>query len=139
VTARVHHADILPVVGRAHGRLEWHVDLLGHGQCVHVRAKRNDWTWATAFENAHDARLRYARTHVDTERAEMIRDELRGANLSVRELRMLMDVAAPRDRLCLELRRSAVDLARQRGARTLRNDTDRHGDHRDGEPVENSA
>ena len=102
VPAGVHHADFLPVVGRLHRRLERHVDLLDHRQRVHVRAQRHYASRLAALEDADYAGVRDGRLHLDAERFEAIGDQLRGAELAVAELGMLVDVAAALDDLRLD-------------------------------------
>src|SRR5205823_4658501 len=53
--------------------------------------------------------VRDRRLHFDTERFQLVRDELRGAELAVAELGMLMDVAAALDHFRLDGGRGGVE------------------------------
>ena len=80
MTAGVHHAHFLPIVLRAHTRLERKLHLFGDGQPVHVGAQRDDLAWTGAAQHAHDARAADAFADHEAERAQMLRDERGGAH-----------------------------------------------------------
>ena len=96
VSARMHHADLLAVVRRAHVRAERHVDVLRHRQRVHVRAERNHRTRPAAAQHADDARMRHAGAHfVEPERAQMARHQRGRPRLAIAQLGMAVEVAPP--------------------------------------------
>ncbi len=110
VTARVHDADFLAVIGGAHFGSERHVDLFRNRQRVHVRAQRDHRTGAATPEQTHHAGVRDAGRHLDAEGAQVLRDEFSGPRLPVRQLRMRMDVTTPRDHLVDDLRDAPIDI-----------------------------
>src|SRR6185503_9961455 len=63
-----------------------------------------------ATQDADDAVPADACLHLDSELAQMFGDERRGARLLEGKLRMLMDVASPRDDLGCQLGRATFDL-----------------------------
>ena len=105
VAARVHHADLVPVIGGAHARRERQPGLLGDRQRVHVGAQRDDRALRVAAQHRHHARVRDAGAHAQAELAQLLGDDPGGALLAVAELGMLVQIAAP------------LDHARHRGAR----------------------
>ena len=109
VAAGVHHPDRLPLPGRGRLAGERQVDLLGDRQRVHVGAQRDDRARPAALDHGHDAGPRHAGPRLEAERAEPLGDELRGLDLAVAELRVLVEVAAPLDEL-----RAARERARRR-------------------------
>ena len=109
VPAGVHDTDVLSVELRPHGRLERHVDLFDHRERVHIGAERHDAPRFAAVENADDAGVRDRRLHLDAQRLELVRDELRGPELAVSELRVLVDVTAAGDDGRFELRCGRID------------------------------
>ena len=72
------------------------------GQRVHVGAQRHHGAGLAALEDAHDAGHGDLLAHlVQAQRAQVLRDEPRGAHLAVAELGMLVQVAPPGDDLRL--------------------------------------
>ena len=118
VTAGVHHADFLPVVGRLHLRRKREAHLFGDRQCVHVCTQRNDLARPAASEDSHDASVRDAGSNLDAETSQMIGHDLCRACFAIPELRMLMKVTAPRDDFARDLFFATVDLCRCRALRT---------------------
>jgi hypothetical protein len=102
VAAGVHHAHLLAAVLGGGGRLERQVPLLAHRQRVHVGAQRHHGPGLPPAQDADDARVRDAGLHLEAERPELLRHPLRGAELAVAELRVLVDVASPGDDLRLD-------------------------------------
>src|SRR5205814_1554174 len=127
VTARVHDADVLAVVCRAHGRLERKIDLLRDWQCVHVRTKPDDAPRLSAAKNTDHAGVRNRRAHFDAELFQSIGNELRRSKLTIAELGMLMDIAAAFDDFRLDGFRRVIDALVQSHA-----DCNGHEDHRFG-------
>ena len=118
VTAGVHHADFLPVVGRLHLRSKRQADLFGDRQCVHVRTERNDLARPAASEDTHDASVRDAGSNLDAETSQMIGHNLCRACFAIPELRMLVNVTTPRDHLASDLFFATIDFSRQWTLRT---------------------
>src|SRR2546428_120683 len=67
MTAGVHHADVLTVVGRAHRRLERNVDLLDDRKRVHVRSQSDHPPRLATAKNSDDAGMRDRSPHLDAE------------------------------------------------------------------------
>ena len=114
VPARVHHADVLAVVPRAHGGLEGQVDHLRDGQRVHVGAQRDDAARTSAAQHADNAGSADALPHFQSERAQVLRHERGGAHFLPRQLGMLVDVTAPRHDLRVHCGGEPVELDVQR-------------------------
>jgi hypothetical protein len=114
VTARVHHADFLPVVGRLHLRRKRQVDLFGNGQAVHVGAKRNDLSRHTSTQHADDAGVRDAGADLDAEAAKMIGHEPGRADFTIPKLGILVNITAPSHDVVCDLLCAAVDFCRER-------------------------
>jgi hypothetical protein len=112
VTAGMHHADRLPVVGRLHLRRKRQARLFGDRQSVHVCTQRNDLSRPAASEDTHDASVRDASSNLDAETSEMIGHDLCRACFAIPELRMLVNVTAPRDHLAGDLFLATIDLCR---------------------------
>ena len=91
VAARVHHA------GGA--RAERQVELLGERQRVDVGAPGDRLARPVAAQDADDAGLRHPGAHVEPGLVEPFRDDLRGASLLERQLRMTMEVSPERDEI----------------------------------------
>ena len=127
VTAGVHHADVLTVVRRAHGRLERNVDLLDDRKRVHVRSQGDHASGLAAAKNSHHAGVRDWSAHLDAELAQAVGDELGRAELAIAELGMLMDVAAALDHRRLHFLRRLVDALVERRAHCHGHDDHRFG------------
>ncbi len=117
VSAGVHDADVLAVVGGARGRCEWQAGRLGDGQGVHVGAERDHWTGTAAAQNANDARVGHTGADGHPEGRQVIGDELRRAELAVAELGVLVDVTAPGDDLAGHRGYGAIDRGVEGGGR----------------------
>ena len=113
VSARVHHADLATLIGRANARRERKTGLLGDRQRIHVGAQRHDRALRGAAQHRHHARVRHLRAHVEAELAQPLRDERGGAHLAIAELGVLVQIAPPRDHLRLHRARRAVDRVAQ--------------------------
>ena len=109
VAAGVHHAHFLAVVGRLLRGLERHVHLLGHRQAIHVGAQRDDAAGLAALQDADDAGAADAGLHLHAQRAEVIRDDLGGADFLQPQFGMLVEIAAPGDDLREDFGGRAVD------------------------------
>ena len=118
VTARVHHADFLTVVGRFHLRSKRHAHLFGDRQSVHVCTKRNHLARLAASKDTDDAGVRDAGANLDAETSQMIGHDLRRACFTIPQLRMLVNVTTPGDHLASDLFFAPIDLCRQRTLRT---------------------
>jgi len=116
---RVHHADILAVVLRAHHAAERQPFRLRDGQCVHVGAKRDHRPWLSTLKNSDDAIAADARPNLEAERLQVRGDECRGARLLEGQLGMLMNVATPLDELGRESARALLDVAEDGGVGSL--------------------
>ena len=127
VSAGVHDADFLSVVGAAHRRLERQVDLLGDRERVHVRSQSGDASRFAAAKNADDPSVRDRRAHFDAQLFEFVGDQLRCAELAIAELGMLMDVAAALDHRRLHFLRRLVDALVERRAHCHGHDDHRFG------------
>jgi hypothetical protein len=73
-----------------------------HRQRVHVGAHRDDRAPGARPSAGRRRPCAHLFLHLDAERAQVVRDDLRGAELAVAELRVLMEVAAPGDDLGLD-------------------------------------
>jgi hypothetical protein len=113
MAAGVHHPDFLPVELGAHRGLEWQVDQLGDRQRVHVGSQRHDRAGLAPTEHAHHSRMSHAGPDIEAEAGQVVRDQLGGSHLSIRELRMLVNVAPPRDHAREHGLDARVDLSRQ--------------------------
>jgi hypothetical protein len=123
VSASVHDADGAAFV-RARGLArERQVDLLAHGQRVHVGAQRDHGARSAALDHGDDAVLRDAGARRQAHRAQLFGDEARGLDLAVRQLRVLVQVSAPLDEARRRGLDARVDVLGQRGWPRLR----RHG------------
>ena len=115
VAARVHHADLLAVPGRAHLRGERHVDVLGDRQRIHVGAQRDDRARERALQQSDDTGVGDAALHlVEADRAQVGLHDVGGAELAVAELGMRMQVTPPRDHAGLDRDCCRIDLFGQR-------------------------
>ncbi len=126
VAARVHHAHLATLIGRAHARRERQPCLFAERQRVHVRAQRHDRTLRGTAQHRHHARVRHARAHTEAELAELLRHERGGAHLAIAELRVRVQIAPPRDHARLHRARRAVDRVTQLLAR--RSGSGQHGE-----------
>ena len=117
VPAGVHHADLAAPVRGARHRGEGKARRLGDGQGVHVGAQRHHRSVLRSAQHSDHAGVGHVPTHLETERLEVIAHQRAGADLAVRELRVLVDVAAPADHALLECRRTSVDLRGEVSAR----------------------
>ncbi len=117
VAARVHHADLLPVVGRFHLRRKRHVHQFSDGQAVHVGSKRHHLARLAALQHTDDAGMRDAGSNFDPEASKMVGHHLGRARFTIAQLRMLMKIATPPDHLVCDLFGAPVDFC---GRGTLR-------------------
>ena len=118
VPAGVHHADVLSVVLRAYTRAKRHVDLLGHGQSVHIGAQCDNASGTTTAQHANNAVPTHIRTHLHPQRAQMRRHEASRAHLLTTQLRMLVDVATPGHHFGRHTRDAAVEVSGERRLRS---------------------
>jgi hypothetical protein len=115
VAACVHHPDLATEVRGAHARGEGNVHFFRHGQRIHVGAQRHHGFVTGATQHADHTGMGNVGAHLHSERLQVFGDEGRGAKLAIRELRVLVEVAAPLDHLALQLRRPVVDRLRGGG------------------------
>jgi hypothetical protein len=94
VAAGVHAAVVLRSVRKAVCFLD--------RQRVHVGAQPQRFPVGTVFEHADDARFSDAAVHLDAERLELRRDEIRGALLLEAELGVRVQVAPPSAHLAVD-------------------------------------
>ena len=121
MAAGVHHARLLPVVHRAHHRLEWHVDQFRDGQRVHVGTQCDRGAGLAALENSdHAGNAAHVLLYLHPQRLEMRGHQRRRTLLGVAQLGMLVNVVPPGRDLVGNRRRATIDISRQR----------RVGDHR---------
>jgi hypothetical protein len=146
MSAGVHDTDRLPFVLARRLAGKRHVGLFAHGQAVHVGPQRDDGTRAPAREHRNDPGSPDAGLGLEPEAAQALGDEPGGFGFAVRQLGMLMEVAAPLDHLRLGCRGEAVDVGAKRrgcGGRTLclqRNAADCGTQHEaERSPVEHSG
>ena len=119
VPAGVHHATFPagPLVARF--AAERHVGFFPHRQRVHVGAQGDDGPRASAAQHADDAGVRDLLAHIEAQRSQVVRDELRRAQLPVAQLGMLVDVAAPRDHFRGHGVRRGFDVVQECGIRRV--------------------
>jgi hypothetical protein len=117
VPAGVHHAHLLAAPARAGAAGKGEVHLLRDRQGVHVGAQRDDRAGLAAAQRRDHAMAGDAGLRLETKAAQALRHVLRCLGLTVRQLRMLMQVAAPREHLLLDRRRACVDVGVERRLR----------------------
>ena len=118
MAAGVHHASFGSVPLRAHHALERNVGFFSHGQCVHVRAKRNTRTRLAAFEHPHHAGIGDLFAYiVETESAQMRGNHSCGFELAIAELGVGMNLPAPFDYLLFQAIRMIANQGVQREQR----------------------
>ena len=117
VSARVHHANALALVFARCATRERQIDGLGHRQGIHVGAQRDDGPGLRAAQQRRHARSRHARLRLEAKAPQRVRDESGCLWLSIRELRMLVQVTTPRQQLLLDGGGPPVDLGRERRGR----------------------
>ena len=105
VPAGVHDPHLSAVVAALRGGGKRKLHPFRDRQRVHVGAQEHDWPRFAALQESDHAGMRDTGRDVDAERSEMIGDELRGAHLTVAQLRMLMNVTPP----CHDLRLDGAD------------------------------
>jgi hypothetical protein len=106
----MHHADGAAVAaGGPHSRLERQLHFLNVRQRVEFSAQRNCWTWLPTAKHPYNARLGDLRSHLDAELAKPRGDVFRGLKLTVRQLRMLMNVPTIGDYARVDLARKVVN------------------------------
>ena len=116
VAARVHHPDVLTEMRRAHFRREREVGFLGDGQGVHVRANGDDRSGAAAFQERDYAVSGNSRLDLQAERFEVSGHERGGLLLTIRQLRVLVDLMPDLD----DARENLGRLLLHAGERLLR-------------------
>ena len=100
VSAGVHHADFLVVVGGAHFGGEGQVGVFGHREGVHVGAHRDHRPRTAAAQHADDAGVRDLLPHfVEAERPQVLGDPPRRLEFPVPQFGELVDVLAESDGL----------------------------------------
>jgi len=97
VTASVSDADWLAVVLAVDRGLERQVGVFGNGQRVQFRAHGDNWTRASALQDADDAGVRDSGLYFEPQPAETFRDELRSLEFPVRKLWVLVNLMAHLD------------------------------------------
>jgi hypothetical protein len=110
VAAGVHHANALAVVLRRDGGLEGDVHLLRDRQRVHVGPQRDHRAGTRAPQHGDHARLRHALAHFEREAFQLGSDDARRPHLTVPKLRVLVQVTAPGDHLCIDIGGSPIDF-----------------------------
>jgi hypothetical protein len=103
--------------------VDFTVDLKGRSVIsVHVGTQCHDRARLPAAQHGNHAGLRDIGFHLEPERPQMIRDDFRRARLTIRQFRMLVNVAPPLDDLGHDQRHAPVDLALQRLSVRVRRD-----------------
>ena len=97
MSAGVHDTHRLAAECRRDARSERDIHLLGDWQTIHVCAQHDRGTGTPAFQQCDDTGFRDAGFHGQAEPTQMICDELRRAELAIRQLRILVQIATPRD------------------------------------------
>jgi hypothetical protein len=123
VAAGMHHAHGFAAEGRGRLGSERQVAAFGHRQRVHVGAQRDARAGLAATQHRGDAGGGDAGAHVvESQCAQMLRDQFRRADFAVAEFRMLVDVAPPRLDLAVHLggQRFHLRIGGERGARQER-------------------
>ena len=115
VTARVHDADILPLILARHGRRVRQTRFFRHRQRVHVGAQRHHFAGLSAagpvaVQDSDHASVRDTGRHFDVERLEVRRHQRRGANLVIGELWVFVNVSMPGDDVGFDRGRFLVDV-----------------------------
>ncbi len=110
VTARVHdgHGAVFELARGGAGKRQ--PGVLLDGQAVHVRAQRDDRTRLRAAQRGDDAVTSHAGPRLEAEAAQPLGDVLGRLDLAVRELRVLMQMAAPREHLLLDGGGALIDV-----------------------------
>src|SRR3990172_8822499 len=117
VTGRASMSARSATTGPAGGReggLEGQAHELRDRRGAHVGAERHDRTGACASQHAHHPGPGHAGPHLEAEGGEMLRHQLRRADFGERQLRVLVNVSAPRHHFGQDGGGSGVDLGRQR-------------------------
>ena len=119
VAAGVHDAHVHVVVLGSHRALEREIDLLGDRQRVHVGAEGHHTARPSASQHPDHAGMSHTGLHLEPERLEMIGDQLRGPELPVPELGVLVDVTPPGHDLGHDLLHPGIDFTGQIVGRIL--------------------
>ena len=133
VSARMHHADFLPVERRPRRRLEGQVNHFRDRQPVHVGSQRHDASGQPSPEDADHTGFRHAGLDLQAKGPEVIGDDLRRADLAVRQLGVLMNIATPGDHLRHHALNTGVEIGaevlsgRVRHRQREQRDNDEHG------------
>ena len=114
MAAGVHHTDGLVAVGGGGARAERQIALFGDGQRVHVGAQRDGRTGLATLEHTHHTGLGDAGLHLEAEALQVIGHDLRGAELTVGEFGVLVEIAPPTDHPRLARCEHRVHLGVQR-------------------------
>ena len=114
MAAGVHDADFLAVVHRADFALEGQVHQFGHGERIHVGAKRHHRPRLPAAQNTDHAGFAHVGLHLETKRPQMLFHQRGRARFLIRQLGVFVNVATPRDHLGHHGRHARFDFGSQR-------------------------
>ncbi len=113
VAAGMHHAGLLACPLRPDLGRERHIDLLGHRERVHVGTQGHDRTGFAAAQHRDHAGVGHTRTHFEPQRLQVVGHQFRRPHLPIAQLRVLMDVAPPRNDFRFETGGKLIDFGRQ--------------------------
>jgi hypothetical protein len=114
VPACMHHRTFrTPIHANRPGR-EGQAGLFLDWERVHVRAQCDGRTGVPTFEDAHYACARHAGAGPQSQLAQMVGDQPRGAHFLIAEFRVLVDVPAPRDESRFHSDRASIYLPLER-------------------------
>ena len=109
----VHHTDFLAIVGTAHCRFERYINLFSHRQGIELGTQCQHRTGLAAAQHTDYAGFGDAGLYFDSQRPQVFGDVRRCLGLAIGEFWMLVNVAAIRDHVRLDLIRQLVDTAMQ--------------------------
>src|SRR5690606_14877547 len=109
MSTRMHYRSFRAAIHAARLGCERQSSRFRNGECIHVCTQRDRWTGQTTFEHADDARSGNASAYPEAELSQMVGDETRCPYLTVAQLGMLVNVAAPGDQLGLHRSRALLD------------------------------
>ena len=118
MAAGMHDTYLLPAVLRAHRGSERQARRFRHRQRVHVRPQSHHGPGQPALQDAHHAGMRHAGANlVELQRPQLFGHQRRRTEFAVTQLRVLVNVVAPRDDFRLYLRRTLLNVRVERGRR----------------------
>src|SRR6185437_4227466 len=109
VTTSMHHAHVLADIGSPYFAGERHRRPLNEWKRIHVRTQTDHRTRQIAFQYADHAGLPHSFFYFETQRTQIVRNDLRRAELAIAKLWMLMKIPSPGDGLRLELIGGGID------------------------------